>query len=186
MNVLPCLALLSEEGGGFNPLDPKSIGIAFWTLLIFLVSLPFIWKVVMGPVAKALEARDEAASKAIRAAEEARSGAEKARGEVESQLAAARAQAATILDEARARGEQREREILDSAKKESAALLERARTEIRAEQDKALSAIRKQVVDLSLQAAGQVLRRKVDAADDRRLAEELVSNVESSRGSRLG
>jgi F-type H+-transporting ATPase subunit b len=61
------------------------------------------------------------------------------------------------------------------ADKESAALLERARAEIRNEQDKAIAQIRKQVVDLSLAAAGQVLKRRVDASDDRRLVEELVS-----------
>ncbi len=79
------------------------------------------------------------------------------------------------------RGETREREIIDTAKKESQALLERARTEIRAEQERAISTIRKQVVDLSIHAAGQVLRRKVDAADDRRLAEELVANSGEAR-----
>jgi F-type H+-transporting ATPase subunit b len=172
------------EGGGFNPLDLSQGGGFFWTVVIFLVSLPFIWKMVMGPVTRALEARDEAASRAIKAAEDAKSGAEKARAEVEAQLSAARAQAGTILEEARARGESRERELLDAAKKESQALLERARTEIRAEQDRAISTIRKQVVDLTVNAAGAVLRRKVDAADDRRLAEELVANAGGTREGR--
>jgi len=97
---------------------------------------------------------------------------------------AADADAGTDDGQARARGETREREILDTAKKEGQALLERARTEIRAEQDRAIATIRKQVVDLSLQAAGQVLRRKVDAADDRRLAEELLANAGGAREER--
>jgi len=172
------------EGGGFNPLDLAQGGGLFWTLVIFLVSLPFIWKMVMGPITRALEARDAAASHAIKAAEDAKSGAEKARAEIEAQLTAARTQAGAILEEARARGESREREMLDTAKKEAGALLERARNEIRAEQDKAISTIRKQVVELSINAAGQVLRRKVDAADDRRLAEELVANAGPAREGR--
>jgi F-type H+-transporting ATPase subunit b len=174
----------THEGGGFNPLDLAQGGGLFWTIVIFLVSLPFIWKMVMGPVTRALEARDEAASRAIQAAEAARSGAEQARAEVEAQLLQARTQASAILDEARARGETRQREIVDTAKKESQALLERARIEIRAEQDRAVSAIRKQVVELSLGAAGAVLRRKVDGADDRRLAEELVANAGGAREGR--
>jgi len=181
-------AILWQEGhaagGGFNPLDLSQGGGLFWTVVIFLVSLPFIWKMVMGPITRALAERDAAASRAITAAEQAKSGAEAARAEIEAQLAQARAQAAKLLDEARARGETREREIIDTAKKEGQALLERARTEIRAEQDRAISTIRKQVVDLSLNAAGQVLRRKTDASDDRRLAEELVANAGAAREGR--
>jgi F-type H+-transporting ATPase subunit b len=181
------LGMLLQEnhgGGGFNPLDLAQGGGLFWTVVIFLISLPFIWKMVMGPITRGMEARDEAASAAIKAAEDAKSGAEKARAEVEAQLAAARAQAGTIVDEARARGEAREREILDTAKKESQALVERARIEIRAEQDKAIGTIRKQVVDLSIQAAGQVLKRKADSSDDRKLAEELVANAGPTREGR--
>lgn len=175
------LALLSEGGGGFNPLDPHGIGIAFWTWVIFLVSLPFIWKVVMGPVTKALEARDETAAKAIVAAEEAKQGAESARAEVEAKLAEANRQAAQILEEARQRAEARDKVLAEQAKKEAAGMLERARSEIQAEQDKAVSAIRREVVDLSINAASTVIRRKVDAADDRRLVEELVASVEKGR-----
>src|SRR5262245_20228329 len=174
-------ALLSEGGGGFNPLDPASMGIVFWTWIIFLVSLPLIWKIVMGPVTRGLEARDEQAAKAIAAAEEAKRGAESARADVEAKLAEANRQAAAIVEEARQRAEAREREMLDKARQEAGALLDRARGEIRAEQDKAISAIRREVVDLSLHAAGQVLRRKVDAADDKRLVEELVASVKEGR-----
>jgi len=174
------LALVSE-GGGFNPLDPASIGIAFWTWIIFLVSLPLIWKVVMGPVTKGLEARDEQAAKAIAAAEAAERGAASARAEVEAQLAEANRQAAAILEEARLRAEARDRQTLDQAKRDAGALLDRARSEIHAEQEKAVSAIRREVVELSLNAAGSVLRRKVDAADDKRLVEELVSSVKAGR-----
>jgi F-type H+-transporting ATPase subunit b len=173
--------LAAEGGGGFNPLDLAHGGGFFWTLVIFAVSLLPIWKLVMGPITRALEARDEAAARAIVAAEEAKRGAESARGEVERQLAEANRQAAAILEEARQRAEARDRQVADQAKKEAAALLDRARSEIAAEQEKAVSAIRREVVDLSLNAAGTVLRRKVDAADDRRLVEELVASVKDVR-----
>jgi F-type H+-transporting ATPase subunit b len=171
-------SLIAEEGAAFNPLDPSFAGIALWTWIIFLVALPFMWKIVMGPVAKGLEARDERATQAIAAAEEAKRGAEAARTEVEARLAEAQREAARMVDAARARAEARERELIEQAGKESNAMIERARAEIRNEQDKAIAQIRKQVVDLSLAAAGQVLKRRVDASDDRRLVEELVSAKE--------
>lgn len=183
------IAVVAAEGGGFNPLDPAGAGITVWTWIIFLVALPFIWKVVMGPVTRALTARDEQASRAIVEAQEASRQAQEAQASVERRLAEAQREAQATIDAARARAEAREREILAAAEEKSTALLARARQEIQAEEDKAVAAIRKQVVELSLSAAGQVLRRKVDAADDRRLVEELVASAQgapggSARGSR--
>jgi len=66
---------------GFNPFDPAGVGGMLWTWLIFLIGLPLMWKIVMGPITKALEARDERASQAIRDAETAREETAKARAQ---------------------------------------------------------------------------------------------------------
>lgn len=175
------ILLISEGGGGFNPLDLAAGGNVLWTLLIFVVSVPLIWKVVMGPVTRALEERDDHASRAIAAAERASSEAEQARAEVEIKLGEAQAEAAKLLAEARQRAEVREHEIVDAAKQEAAGMVEAARKAIRAEQDKAIATIRKEVVELSLHAAGRVLERQVDTDDDRRLVTELVASREVSK-----
>ncbi len=162
------------EGGGFNPLDLSQGGNMLWTWVIFLVTLPFAWKMVMGPITSALEERDERAREAIDAAEKASQDAQEARAEVEIKLGEAQASAAEMLSEARERAEGREREIIDTARKEAEAMIDRARTDIDAEKEKALLAIRDEVVDLAIGAAGQVLGRKADADDDRRLAADVV------------
>lgn len=175
--------LLAAEGGGFNPLDLSGIGGTFWTLVIFLAALAPIWIVVMGPVTRALEARDEKAAAGLAAAEKASAEAQNARAAVESKLREAQLEAAKIVDGARARAEVVERELKDTAAREAQGLITRAKAEIKAEQDKALSAIRTQVVEVSLNAASQVLKRRVDAADDRRLVEELVAGAAKERAS---
>lgn len=175
------LLLLVAEGGGFNPLDPSGAGIALWTWIIFLVALIPIWKVVMGPVTKALIARDAKAADAIVAAEKASRDAQAARDAVESKVAEAQKQAHALVEQARLRGEAVEKQVADQGRQQADALLARARTEIQAEQDKAIATIRKQVVDVSLAAASQVLKRKVDGADDKRLVEELVSTAREVR-----
>lgn len=186
MAIVLSISLLEgpKEGGGFNPLDFTQLGIMLWTLIIFGVALFPIWKVVMGPITKALFERDAKVEAAIAAAEVARRETEKARAEVEASLAEARAEAARTLEAARARAEVREREMNEEATKASEKLLERARTEIQSEQDKAVAQIRAQVVDLSLAAAGKVLERRVDSADDRRLVESLVGSA--SAGAKPG
>jgi F-type H+-transporting ATPase subunit b len=165
----------AAEGGGFNPLDLSQGGGLFWTVVIFAVALLPIWKIVMGPIVKALEARDERANAAVAAAAQASKDAEAARAQVEAKLAQAQTEAARMVDAARGRAEAVEKQLKDDAAKQATALLERARTEIRSEQDKALAAIRREVVDVSLSAAEKVIRRKVDSSDDKRLVEELVS-----------
>ena len=94
--------------------------------------------------------------------------------DVEIALGQAQAEAVKLMGEARQRAEAREHEIVDAAKQEAAGMVESARKAIRAEQDKAISAIRAEVVDLAMNAAGQVLERNVDHEDDRRLVSELV------------
>ena len=43
LTLVPLAA--AAEGGGFNPLDPSTFGGALWTLLIFLIAIPFVWLV---------------------------------------------------------------------------------------------------------------------------------------------
>lgn len=173
------LAIAAAEGGGFNPLDPSGLGGLLWTLIIFLISLPFMWKIVMGPITTALAERDDRAARAIAAAEEASQAAENVRAEMELKLGDAKADAAKLMSEARERAETREREIVEQAKADAEAMVERAKHDIETAKEQALTAIREEVVDLSLSAAGQVLRRTVDSEDDRRLVTELVGVTKS-------
>lgn len=168
------LLVLVAEGGGFNPLDLAAGGNLLWTLVIFLVALPFMWKVVMGPVVRALEERDDHLVRAIGDAERASANAEKTRAEVEVLKGEMQAEASKLLAEARQRAEVREHEIVEAAKHEAGGLVESARKTIRAEQDKALAAIRKEVVELSLDAAGKVLGREVSSDDTRHMVDELI------------
>jgi len=176
------LMLLSEGGGGFNPIDLAAGGNLFWTLVIFGISVPFMWIVVMGPVTRALEERDAKAERAIAAAEKASREAADARAKLEVALGEAQAEAARLVADARVKAEARGHEIVDAAKAEAGQLVEGARKAIRTEQDKAISAIRNEVVELSLKAASQVLERTVGSEDDRRFVTQVVSGGKVGRG----
>lgn len=174
--------LILSEGGGFNPLELTGLGNALWTWIIFLVTLPFAWKIILGPVARALEDRDGRVTEAMRSAEQASEDAEKARADVEVKLGEAQAGAAKLMAEARERGEAREHEILDNARAEAEVMRERAQGEIETAKEQALAAIRDEVVDLSLAAAGQVLQRRVDSEDDRRMVSEMMGASQGGDG----
>ena len=182
--MLGFIAVAQEHaagGGGLNPFDPASFGGTLWTWVIFLAALPLMWRVVMGPITKALEVRDGKASQAIVDAEQARDEAAKARDEVAAKLVDARAEIAKELAEARTRAVA----IVDGAKVEAQAAREReleaARRAIQAEQAKAIAAIREEVVDLSMSGARAVLQRNVGGDDDRRMVSELVGNLKVAK-----
>jgi len=180
---LPFLALLASGGeGGLNLIDPATGGNLFWTWAIFLVSVPLIWMVVMGPVTHALAERDAKTARAIAAAEKASQDAEAARAKLEVTLGEAQASAAKLLSEARAKAEARGHEIVEAAKGEAGTLLDNARKAIRIEQDKAVAAIRNEVVELSLRAATRVLDRNVGSEDDRRFVTQVVGGEKVGRG----
>jgi len=167
-------SIVLAVSGGYNPLDLSGAGALFWTLLIFLLALPFMWKVVFGPISQALADRDGKANAAIVAAERAGEEAEAARAAVEVALGEARVEAQKLVNAAKERAEVRERDIVDNARKEADAMIASARSAIASEREKALSAIREEVVQLSLGAASKVLGRNVGSEDDRRMVGELV------------
>jgi F-type H+-transporting ATPase subunit b len=169
------------SGGGLNPFDPAGLGGMLWTWVIFLAALPLMWKVVMGPIARALEARDEQAARAITEAEKAREETARAKAQVESALATAQSDAAKLLAEARGRAGAVEKQIVDEAQAKAQKVAVDAQKAIAAERDKALVAIREEVVELSLAGARAVLQRNVGGEDDRRLVADLVKKLEATR-----
>jgi len=179
MNLPLVLGLAAEAK--FDVFDPNGAGNLLWTLVIFGLALPLMWKFVFGPITAALFERDERASAAIEAAKHAEETAERLRGEMEVARGEAQREAAKLLNDARLRAEVRERDIVENAKQEAGAMIEGARRQIQTEQAKAIAAIRSEVVDLSLSAASQVLGRAVRSEDDQRLARELVAKAAGSR-----
>ncbi len=177
--VLPALRLGGEGGheGGFNPLT-EQWGVLFWTWLIFLVSLPFMWKVVFGPIAKALKDRDQRAEDAIARAEEAKAAAERARSETEARLEEAREEARRQIQAARERAEAQHQELLAKAKEEAARERDRAADEIRAEKQRALAEIRDEVVDLTLTASAKLLGREIRDEDQKSFVQGFVREAE--------
>ncbi len=179
--MITMLPLLVEEehGGGFNPLELTHLGNFVWTLLIFLLALPLIWKFVMGPVTKSMLERDSRAERAIEAAQKASGDAERAKVEVEAKLAEARVEAQRIVAESRTRAEQVGKQVEAASQAAAGQLLEQAKREIGVEREKALAAIRSEVVELSLSAASAVLKRNVGSDDDRRLVGDMMSKLQT-------
>ena len=68
-------------------------------------------------------------------------------------------------------------EVLEAARREQQELLERARRDIAAEREVALDSVRREAVELAIRAAEKLVRRSLDAEDNRRLVREFLGQV---------
>jgi F-type H+-transporting ATPase subunit b len=174
VSALVCVAMPAE--GGFDPFEFAG-GATFWTWVIFLLSLPVMWKFVFQPITAALVERDERVIEAAQAAEAAKREAELAVADARNELEKARAEGRRMVQEATARAERQGQDERNKAKAEAQAQLEKAREEIEGEKRRALMEIRQEVVDLAIRSAGRILERDVDDDAHRKMVGSFLEDL---------
>ena len=98
--------------------------------------------------------------------------------EYRERLREARAQADEIVARARKAGEVHERETLEKAKLQREELMQQTRRDIDAETRRAIQEIRNEVADLTVLATEKVTRKTLTDADQKRLVEEALSELD--------
>ena len=165
-----------DEGGSF--LVTPDIGLMIWTLLVFGLTMLLLWKLAFPRIAAALDRRQQAIEESIDAAERTREEADKLLAEYRERLTAARHQADEIVARARKAGEQQEADAVNAGKQRREELLEQARKDIETETRRAIQEIRAEVADLTIMATEKVTRKTLTTADQRRLVEEAVAELD--------
>jgi len=174
MNVL---LLAAEEEGG-NQLVSPVVGVMIWTLIIFGLTLIILWKVAFPRIAEALDKRQKAIEESIDHAAKVREEADELLREYRERLADARGQADEIVSRARRTAETAEQETLAEARAKREEMMEQTRRDIEAETRRAIQEIRAEVADLTVLATEKVTRKSLDSADQRRLVEEALSELD--------
>jgi F-type H+-transporting ATPase subunit b len=172
-------ATTTEESSNF--LVSPDVGLMIWTVLAFLVALFVLRKWAWPAITEALDKRQRAIEESIDAAEHARTEAASLLEEYRERLREARGQADEIVARARKAGEVHERESVEQAKVKRDELLEQTRRDIEAETRRAIQEIRNEVADLTILATEKVTRKSLDDADQRRLVEEALSDLDFSQ-----
>ena len=167
-----------EESSNF--LVSPNVGLMIWTLLAFLVARFILRKYAWPAITDALDKRQRAIEESIDVAERTRSEAQELLQEYRERLREARAQADEIVARARRAGETHERETLEKAKVQREELLAQTRRDIEAETRRAIQEIRNEVADLTVLATEKVTRKSLDQADQKRLVEEALSELDFS------
>jgi len=166
----------ADSGGSF--LVSPGIGLMIWTLVVFGVSLYVLAKFAFPRIAEALDKRQKAIEESIETSERVRRDAEKLLEEYRERLAEARGQADDIVARARKTGEAHENEVLAEAKGKREEMMEQTRRDIEAETRRAIQEIRKEVADLTVLATEKVTRKALTEADQKKLVEEALSELD--------
>ncbi|HEV3047334.1 MAG TPA: F0F1 ATP synthase subunit B [Solirubrobacteraceae bacterium] len=157
-----------------------NVGLTIWTLVVFLISLYILNKVAFPRIREALDQRRQNISDSIDSAERMRHEADELLGEYRERLKEARAQSEEIVQRARQTAEAHEQEARERGKEILAEAAKRAERDIDAATKRALDDIRREVADLTVLATEKVTRKTLDDADQRRLVEEALGELDFS------
>jgi F-type H+-transporting ATPase subunit b len=167
----------ADSGGGSFLVSPD-VGLMIWTLVVFLISMYILSKVAFPRIAEALDKRQRAIEESIDTAERTRVEADKLLAEYRERLHEARSQADDIVARARKTAENNEAESVAEAKRKREEMMAATRRDIQQETRRAIQEIRNEVADLTVLATEKVTRKSLTDADQKRLVEEALSELD--------
>lgn len=152
---------------------------ALWVIIIFVILLAVLYPTAWKNVLAGLKKREERIRKDIADAEAARSRAEATLKQYNQQLATAEGQVRDMLSKAAAEAEKIGAGIRMRAQQESEESKERALKDIESSKQQALTEIYEQTANLSTSIAEKILRRNLNADDQRDLVNESLKQLQT-------
>jgi F-type H+-transporting ATPase subunit b len=148
-------------------------------LTAFIIVLGVLWRYVVPPVQKAVNARQEMARKLVSDSEEVKQLLEKAKTAHRTAMADARHEAAQL----RAQAEQQRREIVEAASAQAEAgvaeIISRGQVQLEAERRQAVRQLKTDLGNLAVDLAEKILGEALaDNQRQQRLIDRFLSNIE--------
>ena len=168
----------AEHEGHERPLLNFQPAEAIWIVIIFTVLLVVLYKTAWKNVLGGLKAREERIRKDIDDAEASRLKSEASLKEYNAQLATAEQKVREILQSAVAEGERISTQIKMQAQQESEAAKDRATKDIETAKKQAIQEIYAEAANLSTSIAEKILRRNLNAEDQRDLVNRSLEQLQ--------
>jgi len=151
-----------------------SIGLLFWTSIIFIVLLVVLGKFAWKPIITALSEREQSIENALQAAEKAKLEMQELSANNEKMLAEARLERDNMLKEARDAKDAIIAEAKSKASAEAEKLLVAAREAINNEKLAAITELKNQVAGMSIEIAEKIIRHELSNDEKQK---SLVNNL---------
>lgn len=183
MNILWLLVQEAEYAAAEAAESPNvfnlDLGTSFWTFVIFGLMMVVLAKYAFPPILGYAQAREERIQRSLDEAQQARDEAQQALEEQRRELEKARQESHEIIARGKQDAESVRQELLNKTKAEQQEVVERAKQEIERQREQALESLRRETVELSIAAASNLISRRMDAEEDRRVVREFLDRAET-------
>jgi F-type H+-transporting ATPase subunit b len=164
-----------------NPLIQVIPGLMIWTIIAFAITLWVLNRYAFGPVQKLIDDRRERIRQSIDEADRAREEARSLLEEHRALVGQAKGQAEEILAEARKVADAQRERLRGEIEEDRQRRLAETERQIDQATQQALGEIRREVAALSLLAAEKITRKSLTGADQQRLIDEALSEIDFSQ-----
>jgi F-type H+-transporting ATPase subunit b len=164
-----------------NPLIQVIPGLMIWTIVSFAITLWILKRYAFGPVQKLIDDRRDRIRQSIEEADRAREEARSLLEEHRALIGQAKSQAEDILAEARKVADAQRERVRGELEEDRQRRLEETQRQIDQATTQALGEIRREVASLSLLAAEKITRKTLTDADQKRLIDEALSEIDFSQ-----
>jgi F-type H+-transporting ATPase subunit b len=166
---------------GANPLIQIIPGLMIWTIVAFAITLYILKRYAFGPIQALIDQRRERIRQSIEEADHARDEARRLLEEHRALIGQAKTQAEEILGEARKVADSQRERVRGELEEDRQRRLEETQRQIEQATHQALGEIRQEVGRLSLLAAEKITRKSLSDADQQRLIDEALADIDFSR-----
>src|SRR5437773_5966559 len=163
-----------------NPLIQVTPGLMIWTIVCFLITFFVLRRYAFGPIQKMIDDRRERIQNALDEADHARAEARSLVEEHRKLIGQAKSESEEILSEARRIADAQRERVREETEEDRRRRLEETRRQIEQATHQALGQIRDEVGRLSLLAAEKITRNSLTGADQQRLIDEALAEIDFS------
>lgn len=146
-------------------------------MIVFFIFVLFTMKYVWPPIMKAMEEREAKIRDGLAAAEKGKAALAEASSKSDEELKAARTQAQDIIAAANKQATQLVEKAKGDATAEQQRIIASGHAEVEQMAAQARDALRKQVADLAVSGAEQILKREVDAKAHAEILDRLAARI---------
>jgi F-type H+-transporting ATPase subunit b len=164
-----------------NPLIQVIPGLMIWTIVAFAITLWILKRYAFGPVQRLIDERRERIRQSIEEADRAREEARSLLEEHRALIGQAKGQAEEILAEARKVADAQRERLRGELEEDRRRRLEETLRQIDQARVQALGDIRRQVGELAALATEKITRKTLTDADQQRLIDEALSEIDFSQ-----
>jgi len=153
---------------------------AVWTLVIFLAVFAVLYKFAFGPIAKALDEREQGILGNIASAQKQNEEAKELLKQYQAKLDASKEEVRQIIEKAKKDAERQAEDIVVKAREAAGAERDRAMKEIESATTSALQSIAERSATLAANLAGKMIRAEVKPEHHRSLIDAALQEFAKS------